>query len=344
MTKEQLKACLQISDQTAARAWILGSLPPNFYALSCNYTHDMVAEVSDEDLNEVVKVCVQHMQELEKDSIVFDNGQGFHRHTLEFTDRVVKALINLQAVEADKIYFTVGMVAHQHNVDSYQRICDRLGLTRLTLIFLSESQGLLNQLMMTDSFEIAIPQQDQETKDKLFAALGCEPIQDSVVDFHDLSLVIDRSMWYNFEKSNECASVYGRVQLALVHEDLFNRNTANYGELDSLRFTLKTYNPMAYRQCFILAGRPGSLAMLHDMGFKTFSPLIDETYDTLTNDSARLYALLDEIQRLSQFTKEQWQEFHLGIQDIVEHNFIKLKSMMNTVIFENEVDRFYKSI
>jgi hypothetical protein len=60
---------------------------------------------------------------------------------------------------------------------------------------------------------------------------------------------------------------------------------------------------------------------LQDRGFKTFSPWIDESYDTIEDDDARISAIMTEVERLCEFTDEQWIEWQNGIKDIVEHNF-----------------------
>lgn len=346
MNQQQLTTCLQFPGQTSTEAWILGSLPSNFYAISCDYTQEMVESVGDTDLSSAVKACVDHLRLLEKNTVVFDNGQGFHRHTLEFTDRIVKILVNEYNIAVEDIYFTVGMVAHADNVMAYEQICQRLQLTRLKLIFLSGSQGLLNQELSQkqDLAQALLEPQVMTNRDKIFTAMGHEQIHSTMPDFDALCVTMDRPLWDNFDSPTDCLEIYGRAHVALICEDLVNGNTTNYGELDSHRFSMKTYGAMAYRQPFILIGRPGSLTLLHDMGFKTFSPYIDETYDSLSNDTARLYTVFDQCRRLKEFTESQWQDFHQSVEHVIEHNFNKLKSMPNTVIFEHEVDRFYKSL
>ena len=62
---------------------------------------------------------------------------------------------------------------------------------------------------------------------------------------------------------------------------------------------------------FILVAPAGSLAYLREYGFKTFSPYIDETYDTIKDDIGRIEAVtqvLSEIQARSAAEKlELWQ-------------------------------------
>jgi len=56
------------------------------------------------------------------------------------------------------------------------------------------------------------------------------------------------------------------------------------------------------------------------LGYKTFSPYIDETYDTIKDDEKRMYAVLNETKRLSQLSNKDRSEFLAGCREIVEYN------------------------
>lgn len=103
-------------------------------------------------------------------------------------------------------------------------------------------------------------------------------------------------------------------------------------QLDCHLFSEKTYKPILGKHPFIFMGMSGSLHVLRDSGYKTFHPFIDETYDTVENDEARLEAILDEIERLSNFTDKQWLEWQQNVQSIVEHNFNVLKDHRPTFL------------
>ena len=84
--------------------------------------------------------------------------------------------------------------------------------------------------------------------------------------------------------------------------------------------TEKTFKPIALEMPFILVAPAGSLAYLREYGFETFSPYIDETYDTIKDDIDRIEAVtqvLSEIQARSAAEKsELWQ----NLLPRVEHN------------------------
>jgi hypothetical protein len=56
------------------------------------------------------------------------------------------------------------------------------------------------------------------------------------------------------------------------------------------------------------------------MGYKTFHPFIDESYDNEIDDFKRLELIMIEIDKFSQKTKQEKDEFLNNVKDIVQHN------------------------
>lgn len=90
--------------------------------------------------------------------------------------------------------------------------------------------------------------------------------------------------------------------------------------------TEKTYRAIALKHPFILASLPFSLAAIRDLGYKTFSPFVDESYDTITNDRERLEKILSIIKVMNDFSNSQWIDFYYNVQEIVEYNYNLMKS------------------
>lgn len=89
---------------------------------------------------------------------------------------------------------------------------------------------------------------------------------------------------------------------------------------DSIFFTEKTYRCFALKHSFILLGRPGSLEELKKSGYKTFSPFINENYDKIVDNVERFEFIINEIKRLCNQTKEEWDAWANGIEAIVNYN------------------------
>ena len=102
----------------------------------------------------------------------------------------------------------------------------------------------------------------------------------------------------------------------------------------------KTYKAIRVGLPFIIfAGRPGILKHLRSLGFRTFHPYIDESYDyptihERTEDAARLQdqyntrfrRLTKELNRLCQLSHTELVELWEQCQPIVQHNLQILQS------------------
>ncbi len=113
---------------------------------------------------------------------------------------------------------------------------------------------------------------------------------------------------------------------SLVTETLWQQE-ASYGiweEFNGHFFSEKIFKPILMKHPFILASRPGSLAKLRSLGYRSFSPHIDETYDTIHDPKARIQAIISEVKRLGEFSDQEWIQWQKNVKEIVEHNYITL--------------------
>lgn len=94
-----------------------------------------------------------------------------------------------------------------------------------------------------------------------------------------------------------CSEDFNCTGVSVVLETLFDD--------PRIHLTEKTLRPIACGHPFILAAGPGSLALLQKYGFETFSPWIDESYDTIANSEQRMAAIVAEMQRLTSLSAEQ---------------------------------------
>ena len=83
----------------------------------------------------------------------------------------------------------------------------------------------------------------------------------------------------------------------------------------------KVFKAMYYRQPFILASTPNSLELLKKAGYKTFSGLIDESYDLENNDSKRLLMIANEVERLSNLENSELEHFIKEAYVICDYNY-----------------------
>jgi len=135
------------------------------------------------------------------------------------------------------------------------------------------------------------------------------------LDVEDLTKIAG----YGFETKDMYASSY----LSLVSESIFfqiREEEDVYVEFPTGYLSEKIWKPIGHSQPFILSGPAHSLKYIQSMGYKTFHPYIDESYDNETDDLKRLKMILTEIEKFASKTKEEKNEFLNNVKDIVKYN------------------------
>ncbi len=91
-------------------------------------------------------------------------------------------------------------------------------------------------------------------------------------------------------------------------------------EYSSIFVSEKTFKCLALKHPFVVFGRPGFIKGLHKLGFKTFSPYIDESYDDIVDDDERFNKIFNEIDRLINLSDDEWLALLQHLEPIVEYN------------------------
>ena len=102
--------------------------------------------------------------------------------------------------------------------------------------------------------------------------------------------------------------------------------------------TEKTWRPIVCKKPFLTYSTPGALGYIRDLGFKTFSPYIDESYDNILDDTHRRNAVVKEVKRISQLNDNDYQNLLNNCKHITEHNFqllLNKKQRQLTTQFRN---------
>lgn len=97
-------------------------------------------------------------------------------------------------------------------------------------------------------------------------------------------------------------------------------------------FSEKTYKPLMLRKPIIFLGQPGSLEALRNLGFKTFDPFIDESYDQISDPQLRIRAVADEIARLNTLDPAEFSKLLGSMEEACEHNFHLLEDFAKNTI------------
>lgn len=88
-------------------------------------------------------------------------------------------------------------------------------------------------------------------------------------------------------------------------------------QIDQFFVTEKTGKALAAGRIFLLQGGPGYLRHLRELGFKTFAPFVNETYDEIQDMTARNTAIVDELARLSTINLK---DLYHKLLPVLEHN------------------------
>lgn len=115
---------------------------------------------------------------------------------------------------------------------------------------------------------------------------------------------------------------YGKVD---NFESYFEIVTETYFLNDeTLNITEKTVKPILRFQIFIIVGSPFTLSSLRELGFQTFSPYIDETYDTVIDPAQRLTCIMKEIDRLCNLSIDELHNLYCTLWPRILHNYKRL--------------------
>jgi hypothetical protein len=88
-----------------------------------------------------------------------------------------------------------------------------------------------------------------------------------------------------------------------------------------LHITEKTFKAIALEMPFMLVAPAGSLEYMRSYGFRTFEPVIDESYDLETNDIVRIEKVAQQLKEFDDLSVRERQAIHRACLPIVEHNF-----------------------
>lgn len=118
---------------------------------------------------------------------------------------------------------------------------------------------------------------------------------------------------------------YEDTYYSVVTETIATSDCPGCGETGQGRLlSEKTFKPVLNCHPFILVGVPGALGFFRDLGYKTFSPIIDESYDNEYDTAKRIKMIAKEIKRLNHLNPEELSEFLNFCKPIVEHNLTNL--------------------
>ena len=116
----------------------------------------------------------------------------------------------------------------------------------------------------------------------------------------------------------------------------FKEYTGNHRNLAPSSITEKTNKPIACGRPFIAFSTPHFLEDVQQLGFETFSPYINESYDLETDNGKRLNMIVDEIERIVKLPSNEYAELVKNCHAIAVRNQQKLLSKKDNLTANTE--------
>lgn len=123
---------------------------------------------------------------------------------------------------------------------------------------------------------------------------------------------------------------------SLVTETAFF-NKVNPHAAPAISFSEKTFKPIKAKHPFILVAPPYTLRHIKEVGYKTFDPFINESYDSIEDDEKRLIAVMDEVERLCHLSDNDWIEIQYQLKEVVEHNYDLLLTKKYRILYDQDL-------
>lgn len=111
--------------------------------------------------------------------------------------------------------------------------------------------------------------------------------------------------------------IVGRIPVNMLNQARFNLVLESDFEFAVHYTTEKVIRPLILGMPFVLGSSAGHLGRLHQMGFKTYSDLWDESYDQELDGDRRLRQVFETVRQLFEF---DWDRHREHLQSIGAHN------------------------
>lgn len=132
----------------------------------------------------------------------------------------------------------------------------------------------------------------------------------------------EHNTWFN----ETYFSLLTETNFPTLYEKSFVFDQNSFYDCIGRLYSEKIFRCIVYKHPFIATGPRHFLKVLHWLGYKTFHPIIDESYDDEIDDAKRLLMIAKEAKRLCELDQEGLKKFLDFSKEICEHNFQVLKN------------------
>lgn len=229
---------------------------------------------------------------------------------------------------------------NSNNIRNKKFLCWNRALNRphrVALLYLALKHNLLDEgifsfihslsVNLEQDLRSLIDDTDQNINDFLNEVSNRVPIE---VDTHHLPE--GKKMGFQSNENNK-KEYYASTYVHITSETQFDSESSPF-------FSEKTFRPIANLQPFVYVGNYNALEELKRLGFKTFHPYIDETYDQIKDPKIRFNLIQKEILKFANMPIDDVHKFYHSVEDILIHNQNVFMSYSNF----NPLKDFFDSI
>lgn len=336
---------------------ILAAIKQGWVKLVLNSIHDPLEH--EDFLNQLEQYFIKNS--IDPTNVVLIGGNKFDRYYQKYTQsrlRITSGFIIPNQIESRVKEFDikVGSLGYKSSIVTEQDldydtirskkfICLNRNLHRphrWVMAYFALKYNLLDNSIF--SFLVSHGSDPERIKNVLLYYLGPGDYEEISKQIYNLvPYEIDTKHISNkngFTLNNNKKEFYADTYINIVTETSFEK-----GDFASPFISEKTFlHPMVNLQPFIIVGNPFTLKTLKDLGFKTFHPWIDETYDSCIDYKTRMQLIEKEIQKISKMSMTQVHDLYYAMTDRLLHNQQQIMSFRNHNPFEqafNDIRNWY---
>jgi hypothetical protein len=315
---------------------VLRGLQTGNIKLVLNLIHDPIEH--SENLLEIEKYFNNHG--IAGENIVVVGGNTFDSHYDLYPDSKIKItngyIVLNQLADKFQEYPRVGSLGYKSDyvrpedldvnyIRSKKFICLNRNMHRPHR-WLSAYMAFKHKLLDNSIFSF-VALHDYTNKHRIYNAIShftgesseTELIVDSIVERIPMEvdtthLSVDQKSGFNLNNNNK--AIFSESYINIVSETSFEFGGGKFPFISEKTF----HHPIINLQPFIVMGNPYTLKTLRDLGFKTFTPLINEAYDECTDFKQRFKMIESEINRLSALSLSEIHDIYYQLREVLIYN------------------------
>lgn len=214
-----------------------------------------------------------------------------------------------------KLFVCFNKVHREHRIELFVKMMNSGLIEKAHYSFEGSGIGWLDKIVNDSSYSPIVRETFDKNRHLFPIRLNITPERHNPIDLQPDDIKYHTESYFSIITET---LFYNRAEARDKHSFL--------DAADGVFFSEKTFKTIGFKHPFVLVGQYGILKELKKIGYKTFHPFIDESYDDIENSDERLEAIWKEINRLCNFTPDQWVEWQKQVKPIVDYNYDVLKN------------------